>query len=364
LIGFAILITANLAHDNPSVKSDSRWTNPWPNSRVLPAGIAALPNQKSNCSGSPAIEPARLVRLRVTNRLLVRRGLKWIMETWLEQDEGSRLPIADGFSIGRGTENQLPLNDERASRRHALIHDRGAQGFWIVDLGSRNGTFVNNRRVQQPARLKDGDAIQIGSTQFIFRRPGMAEPASTRDGVHSQTLMEVRSEECWLLLGDLEGSTQLAQKLDPAQLSLLVTGWLRHCRKLIESSGGTINKFLGDGFLAFWKAGEHPVEKILGCVETLRQRQASGDPRFRVVLHRGRVQFGGVATLGEDNLAGLEVNFAFRMEKLAGSLGEKFLISEAAATPCRGRWALEDAGRHALTGFEGSFRFFRPSAAG
>jgi adenylate cyclase len=281
------------------------------------------------------------------------------MDTWLEQEDGARIPMADGFSIGRGTENQLPLNDERASRRHALIHDRGAQGFWIVDLGSRNGTFINNRRVQQPARMKDGDAVRVGSTQFTFRQPGMAGPASTGDGAHQQTFMEVRTEDCWLLLGDLEGSTQLAQKLDAAQLSALTTAWLQHCRKLIDLSGGTINKFLGDGFFAFWKAGEHQSEKIIACLESLRQLQAAENPRFRLVLHRGRVQFGGGATMGEDNLSGPEVNFAFRMEKLAGSFGAKLLMSEAAATLCESHWSLEDAGRHDLNGFEGSFRFFR-----
>lgn len=284
----------------------------------------------------------------------------WIMETWLEQDDGTRIPIADGFSIGRGTENQLPLNDERASRRHALIHDRGAQGFWIVDLGSRNGTFVNNRRVQQPARLKHGDAIRVGASQFNFQQPSLAAPVSTGDGAHQQTFMEVRAEDCWLLLGDLEGSTQLAQKLDPAQLSALTAAWLQRCRKMIDASGGTVNKFLGDGFLAFWKAGEFPPEQVIACLDALRQLQAAEQPRFRLVLHRGRVQLGGGVTLGEDNLAGPEVNFAFRMEKLAGSLGERFLISAAAAQACKELWSLEAAGDHTLSGFEGTFRFFRP----
>jgi adenylate cyclase len=282
------------------------------------------------------------------------------MQSWLEQADGTRIPMADGFSIGRGTDNQLPLNDERASRRHALIHDRGEQGFWIVDLGSRNGTFVNQRRVQQPARLKDGDAVRVGATQFTFRQPGMAAPASTGDAVHQQTFMEVRAEDCWLLLGDLEGSTQLAQNLDPAQLSALTAGWLQQCRKLIDSFGGTINKFLGDGFLAFWKAAEFPPEQVIACLDALRQLQAVGNPRFRLVLHRGRVQFGGGVTLGEDNLAGAEVNFAFRMEKLAGSLGERFLISDAAASACQPLWSLEAAGDHSLSGFAGTFRFFRP----
>jgi adenylate cyclase len=281
------------------------------------------------------------------------------MDAWLEQQDGTRLPIADGFSIGRGADNQLPLPDERASRRHALIHDRGNEGFWLVDLGSRNGTYRNNRRVQQSVRLRDGDSIQVGSTQFTFRQPGGTEPPSTTAGPAQQTIWEVRSEDCWLLIGDLVSSTQFVQKLGLEQASALIAEWLQHCRRAVEASGGIVNKFLGDGFFAFWRATANPSDQVFPCLEGLRQRQRAGDPRFRLVLHRGRVQIGGGVSLGEDNLSGPEVNFAFRMEKLAGSLGEEILLSEAAATACQHLWPVEEVGGHALSGFEGVFRFFR-----
>jgi adenylate cyclase len=281
------------------------------------------------------------------------------MDTWLEKEDGSRVELADGFSIGRGVENQLPLNDDRASRRHALIHDRGKDGFWIVDLGSRNGTYRNNQRVQQPSRLRDGDLVRVGSTQFTFRQPGADGPLSTVAQTVNQTILEVRAEDCWLLIGDLVGSTQFVQKLDPGQASALTAKWLQQCRKLIETSGGMINKFLGDGFLAYWKGTGNEPEKMAACLDSLRQMQGEAEPRFRLVLHRGRVHFGGGASMGEENLSGPEVNFAFRMEKLAGSQGVDFLLSEAAATPFKALWKVEAAGEHALHGFEGSFRFFR-----
>jgi class 3 adenylate cyclase len=281
------------------------------------------------------------------------------MESWLEREDGSRITIVDGFSIGRGLDNQLPLQDDRASRRHVLIHDRGTEGFWIVDLGSRNGTFRNGRRVQQPARLRDGDSIRVGSTRFTFRQPGNAgEPSSVAWTAH-QTIRDISSEDCWLLIGDLVGSTQFMRKLEAGKASALTTEWLQKCQKRIESSGGVINKFLGDGFFGFWKVADNPTEKIVHCLNALRQMQREEAPRFRLVLHRGRVQFGSGASLGEDNLSGPEVNFVFRTEKLAGGLGEEFLISEVAATECRKHWPVEDAGEHTLPGFEGSFRFFR-----
>jgi adenylate cyclase len=281
------------------------------------------------------------------------------MDVWLEQEDGACIAIADGFSIGRGKENQLALQDERASRRHALIHDRGKEGFWIVDLGSRNGTYRNNRRVQQPVRLRDGDSIRVGSTQLTFRQPGGAGIASTTVQPSQQTILEVRSEVCWLLVGDLVGSTQFLQKHDSGKAAELTAGWLQQCRKLIESSGGMINKFLGDGFFAFWRVAGQQAEQMIHCLDGLRQMQRDGALRFRLVLHRGRVQFGGGASLGEDELSGPEVNFTFRMEKLAGSLGENFLLSEAAATQCAKPWSPAEIGGHTLAGFEGTFRFFR-----
>lgn len=280
------------------------------------------------------------------------------MDAWLETSDGSRIAVKDGFAIGRGADNDLPLPDERASRRHALFQDRGKEGFWIMDLGSRNGTYRNDRRVQQPSRLHDGDRIRVGLTEFIFSQPGMPKSSTTVCSTQV-TIVEVRREDCWLLIGDLIGSTELVQKADPGQVSRLTAEWLRHCQGLIESSGGIINKFLGDGFLAFWKAAQVPPEKIAGCVEGLNALQQAGNPRFRLVLHRGQVQMGGGASLGEDQLSGPEVNFAFRMEKLAGSLGEGLLISQTAASQCPRLGPLEDAGEHSVPGFPGSFQFYR-----
>ena len=55
------------------------------------------------------------------------------------------------------------ISDEHASSHHALF--QLAHGFWFVqDLNSTNGTWLNNRRVYQAQRLKKGDKIKIGRT--------------------------------------------------------------------------------------------------------------------------------------------------------------------------------------------------------
>lgn len=67
------------------------------------------------------------------------------------------LPIA----IGRGAHNQIVLNSNRVSREHARIEESNGQ-IIIRDLGSTNGTVLNQQRLQQPMKVQDGDLVQIG----------------------------------------------------------------------------------------------------------------------------------------------------------------------------------------------------------
>lgn len=68
--------------------------------------------------------------------------------------------------IGRETAAELCLADRAVSRRHSRVEQNGEQ-FWISDLQSLNGTFVNDVPVKQRA-LQHGDRIRIGDTQFLF----------------------------------------------------------------------------------------------------------------------------------------------------------------------------------------------------
>ena len=68
------------------------------------------------------------------------------------------------FTAGR--QGSLVLNDEHASSHHALFQP--AHGYWFVqDLGSTNGTWLNGRRMFAAQRLKKGDKIKIGRTIVV-----------------------------------------------------------------------------------------------------------------------------------------------------------------------------------------------------
>jgi len=71
------------------------------------------------------------------------------------------------ISIGRSEDNDIPLSDPFSSGHHAFIFPTDG-GFAVRDNGSKNGTFLNGKRIRGEAELKKGDEILAGSTRFIF----------------------------------------------------------------------------------------------------------------------------------------------------------------------------------------------------
>ncbi|HTS96820.1 MAG TPA: FHA domain-containing protein [Streptosporangiaceae bacterium] len=86
------------------------------------------------------------------------------VQALLVQAGDQRLSFQAEFVAGR--QGALALGDEFASNQHARF--QMAHGLWYVkDLGSTNGTWLNGRRIHAPQRLKKGDKIKIGHTVLI-----------------------------------------------------------------------------------------------------------------------------------------------------------------------------------------------------
>jgi hypothetical protein len=69
-------------------------------------------------------------------------------------------------TIGRSPDCGIFLDDVTVSRKHAVLAERNGR-FWIDDLGSLNGTFLNRKRIES-APLHDGDELQIGKYRMSF----------------------------------------------------------------------------------------------------------------------------------------------------------------------------------------------------
>jgi DNA-binding winged helix-turn-helix (wHTH) protein len=80
--------------------------------------------------------------------------------------------------VGRDPETAIPIDARGVSRQHARILVSGVEAT-IQDLGSKNGTYVNGRRITAPARLSEGDEIGLGPVSVRFRTASLASPTDT-----------------------------------------------------------------------------------------------------------------------------------------------------------------------------------------
>src|SRR2546430_1217999 len=269
---------------------------------------------------------------------------------WLETATAGRVPIVGNCSIGRSPKSCVVLDSQKVSRRHAIINVQNVGEFWLIDLGSSNGTFLNGRRLHQPVRLCDQDQIIIGDRLFIFHQPEEITD-DYRTTFAERTIREIANVPCWLLVADIESFTPLSRSLTSDKLATLIGGWVATCKEIIEAHDGMIDKYLGDGFLAYWRGDPKTTKDIAATLEKLKVAQAKNEPRFRLALHFGFVAIGGVPSMGEESLMGQAVNFVFRMEKIVGSLGISVLTSAGGQSKLKSLINSQPAGPHELQGF-------------
>jgi pSer/pThr/pTyr-binding forkhead associated (FHA) protein len=82
-------------------------------------------------------------------------------------DAGERFDLFGGISIGRSSEADVRIEDRFASGVHARVYSRGAN-YYVEDMNSTNGTFLNGGRLHGEAELSDLDELRIGDTEFRF----------------------------------------------------------------------------------------------------------------------------------------------------------------------------------------------------
>jgi adenylate cyclase len=278
-------------------------------------------------------------------------------DAWLEAADGRRHPIEGNCSLGRSDASTIVLESPKVSRRHALIHLQNIGELWLIDFGSSNGTFLNKRRIHHPIRLRDGDEITIGDQVFKVRQP-MAISEAHKTDVMQGTAWEIENIPCWLLVADIRGFSPLSRQMRSEDLDVLLGTWMLSCKEIVENHHGIINKYLGDGFLAYWREPATTPKGIVAIISAFKELQRNQSPASRLVVHFGPVAIGGVASMREESLIGSEVNLIFRLEKLASSLDEHCCMSEAANAKLGGLVSTRLLGEFELKGFEGKCAFF------
>ena len=276
---------------------------------------------------------------------------------WLESKSKSeeRVPVSGLCTFGRTSGNTVVLQTPKVSRRHAMIHEQDGE-FWVVDLGSTNGIQINGERVTHPVRLRDGDHIQMPGASFTFRqaakpvaaaKPRRAPPLTQ----NRLTVADIRLMKCWILLADLQGFTKMSQQLPAEELAPLVGKWMAHCQEIVRNQKGVLAKFLGDGFLAYWMDRDENAVSIASACREFQALQESAALPFRIMVHYGVISFGGHSPDASHTMMGPELNFAFRLEKVASRLKLSWIFSDVAASRLQGHLPLASCGAQNIPDF-------------
>jgi adenylate cyclase len=264
-------------------------------------------------------------------------------------EDGREIPLNSGnvWKIGRTEQNAVVLSDDMVSRNHAMIQLLEDGEFCLIDMGSRNGSFVNGRRLTAPVALRDGDLLSFGEARLCFHNPAQvaaakaAAGASSEAPVRGETVALFKRVNVSVLVVDIRGFTVLAQKIDAGLLSRLVSTWFAEADRIIHDSGGMAPKHIGDAVMAVWAHNARGKEDA----DILRILRAVADiARVTGRLHHSlglaepvRIGAGvntGVATLGNTGAGsasdftaiGDSVNVAFRLESASKELGTDLVL--------------------------------------
>jgi adenylate cyclase len=276
--------------------------------------------------------------------------------------DGTQVPLPEIAIFGRKPESTVCLPDTRVSRRHAMIRRQEEGGYWFYDLGSFNGSYLNNDRVTTVRQLEDGDVIRICDFEYRFAIPSIGRPSALEPGPGS----EMKVVPMIILVSDIKGFTRLSEMIPPDELAQAIGSWYGYCDQVLTEHGAAIDKFIGDAVLAYWTdTSPNALKWALSAAKYLREscdliheemkwifERANTQFTSGVALHMGEVSWG---QLGQGGLTmlGDAVNTTFRIQALTRSLGSDVIVTAdfLAGWP-EGEKHCHPLGTHALRGRE------------
>jgi adenylate cyclase len=254
-----------------------------------------------------------------------------------------RVPLVNtnSWTIGRGRENAIPLPDKSMSRNHAMVQIIGKDEFYLIDLGSRNGSYVNGRRVTTPICLKSGDRLTLGESNLDFFCPelaGLRQEEDTSEGTN--TMMLHKRRLITVIVVDIRNFTGLTQALDEHVLSQLIGTWFRKSGEIITRYGSWMAKYIGDAVMSVWihnpvsGSSQVPTEEMLKPFHALYELSAMSDRlnqeftlpfplKVGAGMNTGYAMVGQMGTNAHPDYTALgdTVNAAFRLESATKAIG-------------------------------------------
>jgi two-component system cell cycle response regulator len=214
--------------------------------------------------------------------------------------------VLDGtvLRVGRGADNQVVLEGDSVSRRHAHFEQRPTNRWWVVDDGSTNGTYVNEEQIDHEAMLRNADRIKVGPTIFKYLSGADAE-AKYHEEIYHMTIVDG--------LTQIHNKRYLSEALDREVLRAR-----RHQRELsVLMFDIDFFKNVNDQFGHL--AGDYVLRELAKVVqERIRRDEVFaryGGEEFCIVLPE--TSLAGAAALAEDLRQRVEAHsFVFQSERM------------------------------------------------
>jgi adenylate cyclase len=247
---------------------------------------------------------------------------------------GRRFPLSGGpsWAIGRSDQCAVVLDSRSVSRLHALIQRTESGGYCLIDLGSRNGSFVNGRRVSVPVSLQDRDRIVLGDQRLLFRLPASssvtASPASNLRNAPTTSLLTHSSTT--IVVVDIRDFTRLARSVSEELLSQTLGTWFLRVGKIAQELGSWAQKYIGDAVMAVWvhDRDQEMRPDLLRALDAVCRIEAATGDLSRILPLPAPLRVGagvntGSAIIGSSDFTAMgdTVNAAFRLEEATKSLG-------------------------------------------
>jgi len=264
-------------------------------------------------------------------------------EAYLTQvSTGRRFALQNGqsWAIGRGDGCPILLDSRSVSRLHALIQRRDESRFQLVDLGSRNGSFRNRRRVTVPAELNDGDRLLFGDQELIFQTANAPVPskAGINESRNATTTVIHQNRVATTLVVDIRDFTPLTRSVPEALLSQTIGTWFLRAGSSVERLGSWSQKYIGDAIMAVWVHEDRTrirtdilaVLRAAAEIEAAAAEISQSLPLPAPLRVGAGVNTGASIVGGVDNTAlGDAVNIAFRLESATKAVGAQLLMGDA-----------------------------------
>jgi len=250
------------------------------------------------------------------------------------------------WTIGRSEDNSFVIPDRWISRNHAMLQWMETGEFYLIDLGSRNGTFVNGRRVSIPVTLRNGDRLTFGQTELDFFCP-LKRPTSTSDDPDSKDFTATATLHVRRLISvlvvDIRDFTVLTRQLDEKILSEVIGTWFRQAGDIIRQYGSWVDKYIGDAVMAVWTHGANGVDRdealrICQAISALHHMTSNLYQQYPLPfpLRIGAGVNTGFAMVGNTGSGdrpdytalGDTVNAAFRLESATKQIGLDIALGE------------------------------------